>query len=470
MQQGNYQHIEEIKSVSDYMRYLESLTIEKTHTLFFRGSANHEWENKPSIFRKAKPESIHEFVYNEDHLYYDTLARCSDNFKHCDNTFENLVMMQHYGIPTRLLDITENPLVALYFACAGHENDDAKVDIFQVENTEIKRYDSDTVAMLANVVKMPSEFDLKSIQLMQQVDFFSSKIFDNSIDVDNFSDEKYKEANQKLMDLRNEIGYINCFNGLVEFIHNSRFFVDKDLQECLYLKKKLPNLVEIENHAKNGIEKDLKIYFLEGLEQDIKWLTKWLDWLSRVVSRNSVNLNIDELMIFGEDWAQKCKVITELSLRENEIDKGIMHQLFNIIKYFELNSKCYNHSKAKAAFRKYTAYIQSEKPYFLTELMKLEDIAKVVCVKPKQDNPHIIRQSGAFFIFGINEEAHDKLSAPSIPDQYLCRQNGKTICIHIPKDSKSTILKQLKALAISEGTLFTDIEKVAADLKERYGK
>ena len=99
----------------------------------------------------------------EDEIIKEALIYRPFDFENCRNTIEVLELMQHYGFPTRLLDITHNPLVALYFACAGEKNKDnnGQIIIYDISKDNVKYSDSDTVSVLANFAYMPSDFNLK---------------------------------------------------------------------------------------------------------------------------------------------------------------------------------------------------------------------------------------------------------------------------------------------------------------------
>jgi hypothetical protein len=89
----------------------------QTTTLpWYRGQSNEDWGLLPGIFRKGDSEY-------ERELIRDFKLHANLKFqRQTESNFEILFLMQHYGIPTRLLDWTESYLFALYFAVYKFEN------------------------------------------------------------------------------------------------------------------------------------------------------------------------------------------------------------------------------------------------------------------------------------------------------------------------------------------------------------
>jgi len=116
----------------------------------------------PSIYYQGS------YIKNEDKIFKEAISFFPEELLAQKTTVEKLIIMQHYRFPTRILDISKNPLIALLFACFPDAKDetlkkDGMVYLFKVPKNEIKYCDSDAVSVIANLCKRPFNFSIRDI-------------------------------------------------------------------------------------------------------------------------------------------------------------------------------------------------------------------------------------------------------------------------------------------------------------------
>lgn len=126
----------EITSVGQYLEKIKEIVdSEDGFTLFFRGQKTEYWDIQSSLFRENKLNIEHKLmVLPKSKLPLEFNSNC--------DAFDLMTKCQHYGLCTRLLDITTNPLVALYFACksVGEEKyfKEEEVESDDIQNWELR--------------------------------------------------------------------------------------------------------------------------------------------------------------------------------------------------------------------------------------------------------------------------------------------------------------------------------------------
>ena len=122
-----------VGTISDLFKIiLEFKSFFSAQQIYYRGQKNGRkegWDLLPSFYRERKQNPKIPFYTDkkeEINAIYKFVEKNYDYFKEID--FSDLIsiinILQHYGFPTRVLDVTQNPLVALYFALEQVENDD----------------------------------------------------------------------------------------------------------------------------------------------------------------------------------------------------------------------------------------------------------------------------------------------------------------------------------------------------------
>lgn len=142
----------EVKTISKLIDTMNDLkfqfgTSSRGDNFIFRGVKDTNYSLIPNVFReyegkvKVRSDTENNFVSGRIYLAAESeiLASFSKNARTYlppslhDEDFLLLQYAQHYGVPTRLLDFTANPLVALYFSCNGGAEKDGAIWVISIE-------------------------------------------------------------------------------------------------------------------------------------------------------------------------------------------------------------------------------------------------------------------------------------------------------------------------------------------------
>jgi hypothetical protein len=131
-----------ITGVAELLTELEKRELNKAHAhlrYWFRGQSKAGLTHQPAVYRDTFGQYMNEEhrFETEKHLYQDFRVFSAGIRTGLESEADIYFLQQHYRMPTRLLDWTNNALAALYFVCVEHDGEDG--ELFVMDAYELSK-------------------------------------------------------------------------------------------------------------------------------------------------------------------------------------------------------------------------------------------------------------------------------------------------------------------------------------------
>jgi hypothetical protein len=259
--------VRHVQSLEEYVSLVEELRTNHKGQLWYRGCGKVSYELKPSLYRHKQSKTIEDFISLENKLITRFKQRSIPfHSRTITDPWEWLFLMQHYGVPTRLLDWSESPLMALFFAVtlAQHKLGSRGQPVFTGDASiwvlDPEQWNKKAIDLRSFAGSVLTTDDANAAAYSPISDISSMKLFPIAI---------YGAHNsQRIVAQR---GVFVCFGKKIhsmEKIYELDSFPTDCLMKLVVKKGKLPQLYEA--LRRHGITDSVVFPDLDGLAREIK--------------------------------------------------------------------------------------------------------------------------------------------------------------------------------------------------------